>query len=208
MGFRCGWAPPKARALLGYLALHAGEVVSTDRLIGVLWAERPPASAAHALQVYVAGLRGALEPERPPGAEAEVLRTRRPGYLLAVQRNQVDVHRFEVLVEQGRRYAASGRPERAVATFREGRALWRGGVMADLAAAPFVGVAAAHLEELRVAAVEDCLDARVGDGPARGGGGRADRLGPGTSAAGAVARPADGGVASVRAAGRRAPGVP
>ena len=93
-----------------------------------------------------------------------MLRTRRPGYLLAVQRNRVDVHRFEVLVEQGRRYAASGRPERAVATFREGLALWRGGVMADLAAAPFVGVAAAHLEELRVAAVEDCLDAELAMG--------------------------------------------
>ena len=150
--------PPKARALLGYLALHVGEVISNDRLIDVLWAERPPASAAHALQVYVAGLRGVLEPERPPGAEAEVLRTRRPGYLLAVERNRIDVHRFEVLVEQGRRYAGSGRPERAVATLREGLALWRGGVMSDLAAAPFVGVEAVRLEELRVAAV-DCVDA-------------------------------------------------
>ena len=156
--------PPKARALLGYLALHAGEVVSNDRLVDVLWAERPPASAAHALQVYVAGLRGALEPDRPPGAEAEVLRTRRPGYLLAVARNRVDVHRFEVLVGQGRRYAGSGRPERAVATLREGLALWRGGVMSDLAAARFVGVAAAHLEELRVAAVEDCVDAELAMG--------------------------------------------
>ncbi|MDN5932839.1 MAG: AfsR/SARP family transcriptional regulator, partial [Pseudonocardia sp.] len=153
--------PPKARVLLGYLLLHAGEVVSTDRLTDALWGETPPASAGHALQVYVSGLRAVLEPDREPSTEARVLRTRRPGYRLAVDPDRVDAHRFEQLVEQGRREAAAGRADGAAERLSDALALWRGPALADLADEPFAAAEAGRLEELRVAATEDRVDAEL-----------------------------------------------
>ena len=77
----------KQRALLALLALRAGEVVPTDRLVDELWGEEPPKAAVGSLQNFVSELRKMLG--------AEVLVTRSPGYLLAIPRDAVDVHRFE-----------------------------------------------------------------------------------------------------------------
>ena len=92
----------KQRSVLSMLVLQAGNVVSTDALIDGLWGERPPATAAKSLQVYVSRLRKAL------GENAIV--TRPPGYLLDATPEQVDVGRFERLVEEAKREApaASG----------------------------------------------------------------------------------------------------
>ena len=152
--------PPKARALLGYLLLHPGEVVSAERLIDVLWNESPPATAGHAVQVYVAGLREGLEPDRGPGTPACVLRTQRPGYQLAVAREQVDAHRFEALVGQARRWAESGDRLRAAETLRTAAALWRGPALADVAGGSFAA-AVQRLDELRMAAIEERVDAEL-----------------------------------------------
>jgi DNA-binding SARP family transcriptional activator len=57
----------KQRALLAVLLLHAGQVVSADRLIDELWGEDPPQTARSVLQVYVANLRRILEPARTGG---------------------------------------------------------------------------------------------------------------------------------------------
>ena len=48
------------RAVLALLLCAAPEPVSRDQLIAELWGERPPAEAAHAVQVYESGLRKAL----------------------------------------------------------------------------------------------------------------------------------------------------
>jgi DNA-binding SARP family transcriptional activator len=50
----------KQRALLAVLLLHAGEIVSTDRLIDLVWGEDPPRTASHSVQIYVSELRRAL----------------------------------------------------------------------------------------------------------------------------------------------------
>src|SRR3954469_17022117 len=84
---------PRQRALLALLLLHANEVVSTDRLIDKLWAEHPPPTAGKTVQVYVSRLRKALGGERVVG--------RPPGYLLRVDRSELDLARFERLVGQG-----------------------------------------------------------------------------------------------------------
>ena len=84
----------KQRAVLAILLLRAGEVVSSERLITELWGESPPPTAATALQNAISQLRKAL------GAEAVVTRT--PGYVLAVEKEQIDVHRFEGLIESSR----------------------------------------------------------------------------------------------------------
>lgn len=153
--------PPKARVLLGCLLLHANTVVSAEKLVDVLWGEHPPATAAHALQVYVAGLRDVLEPSRRRGAAPEILRTERPGYRLAVEPEQIDAGRFELLVTQAREHEAAARSEQAVTLLRAAEALWRGPALADLVTEPFAAPAIARLEELRVGAVEDRIDAEL-----------------------------------------------
>ena len=96
---------PKHRAVLAILLLHAGEVVSSDRLIDELWGERPPATAAKTLQVYVSNLRKALGDG--------LLVTRGHGYLLQTAPGQVDLDRFEGLVGEGRQALGEGDAQRA-----------------------------------------------------------------------------------------------
>ena len=86
---------PKQRALLVLLLLHANETLSRERLIDQLWGERPPATAPKALQVYVSQLRKLLEPDRP-------LETTATGYMLRLEPGQLDLHRFETLLAEGR----------------------------------------------------------------------------------------------------------
>jgi YVTN family beta-propeller protein len=137
----------KQRSVLSMLVLQAGNVVSTDTLIDGLWGERPPATAAKSLQVYVSRLRKAL------GENAIV--TRPPGYLLDATPEQVDVGRFERLVEEAKREA----PAAAAATFRHALGLWRGSALADLAEEPFARAEIARLDEQRLAALENRIDA-------------------------------------------------
>ncbi len=141
----------KQRALLVILLLHRGEVVSTDRLSDELWGERPPASAAKTVQAYVSNLRRALG--------AGVLATRGHGYVLETARGQLDVDRFEALVDSGRAALREGDAGRASERLREALAWWRGPPLADFAYEPFAQAEAARLEEERLAALEDRIDA-------------------------------------------------
>ncbi|HSC91641.1 MAG TPA: BTAD domain-containing putative transcriptional regulator [Gaiellaceae bacterium] len=145
----------KQRALLAVLALHAGEAVPVDRLVDDLWGERPPARAVGSLHNLVSQLRRLL------GAGAIVTRGR--GYALACAPDDVDAHRFELVVEQARGADPSTRAHR----LREALALWRGPALADLALEPFAAVEAARLDEERTAAREALLEAELelGKGP-------------------------------------------
>jgi DNA-binding SARP family transcriptional activator len=140
---------PKQRALLAVLLLDAGRVVSTDRLIDLLWGERPPPTAATSLQNFVSQLRKVLG--------ADVLVTKPPGYRLDVQPEQLDLERFRRLVESAR---GASPPERA-AKLRDALAVWRGPPLADLAFEEFAHSEIARLEELRLAALEERFDAEL-----------------------------------------------
>jgi DNA-binding SARP family transcriptional activator len=135
------------RALLALLLLRANEVVATDTLIDRLWGERPPATAAKVLQVQVWRLRKAL------GGDA--LATRSPGYVLRVGAGDFDLARFEHLVGEARGAA----PAVAAAKLREALALWRGTALADLAHEEFAAAEVGRLEELRVVALEERVEA-------------------------------------------------
>lgn len=156
--------PPKARALLGYLVLHRDETVSVARLLEVLWADGPPVSARHALQIYVAVLRQALEPDRAPGQPATVLVTQPPGYRLVAGRDHIDLTRFAQLAAEGRRWLATGHPDEAAASLRTALELWHGEPLADLTDLPFAAAAAQRLAEERLAALEDRIDADLAAG--------------------------------------------
>ena len=141
-------AGSRQRALLASLLLHAGEVVSSDRLIDEVWEEEPPEAGATALRVRISQLRRAL------GPAGELLVTRPPGYAVYLAPEQLDLQRFERLAEAGERALAGDDPETAAETLREALALWRGSPLADFAYAPFAQAAIARLEDLRLAATE------------------------------------------------------
>jgi len=147
----------KQRAVLALLLLDAGRVVSTDRLIEELWPERPPGRPQTAIQGYVSELRKLLE--RKPGAPFQVLTTEGPGYRLRLEPEQLDLHRFERSFEQGQRALATGRAEVAARMLREALSLWRGPVLADFAYEAWAQAAIGRLEELRLACLEERLEA-------------------------------------------------
>jgi DNA-binding SARP family transcriptional activator len=148
----------KQRTLLAILLVHANEVVATDRLIEELWPE-PPRTAANALQVNIGKLRKALDPGRSPGSPGELLITRAPGYILRVEPDELDADRFERLLSDGRSAREADDPETVAATLRRALDLWRGPALVDFAYDPFAQAEIARLEELRLDAVEERIEA-------------------------------------------------
>src|SRR5262249_33426947 len=146
---------------LAILLLHANEPVSADELIDGLWGERPPQSASNALRVHVSRLRKALEggSEQSGVPSNGPLSTQPHGYVLHVERGELDVDRFGELAEQGRKALAESEPARASRLLRSALALWRGPPLADFRYEPFAQAAIARLEERRVAANEERIDA-------------------------------------------------
>ena len=136
----------KPRALLAVLLLHPNEVVPTDRLIDELWGEDSPERAAAALRVNVSRLRKSLS--------QDVLTTRSPGYALRVEPDELDLNRFERLVDEGRSLLARGLTADASDRLRDALSLWRGPPLADFAYESFARTAIARLDEIRLAAVE------------------------------------------------------
>ncbi|MEU1749458.1 BTAD domain-containing putative transcriptional regulator [Micromonospora arida] len=144
---------PRLRALLALLLLDAGRVVSAERLIDGLYGEQPPRSAANALQSQVSRLRQALPAEHDP------VEFHPAGYRLAVDPDDVDAYRFERLAEAGRRALVDGDWHRAATVLREALELWRGPALADAIGAAGAPAHAARLDELRLAAIEDRIEA-------------------------------------------------
>ena len=151
-------AGAKPKAVLAILLLHAGEIVSGDRLAEELWS-RPPTRARAALQVYVAQLRKLFDPERSRGEEGSVLLTRSPGYMLEIGPDQLDSQRFERLLGEGSAARAGGDAATAGALLREALSLWRGPALADFVYEPFAQAEIARLEESRLTALEERIEA-------------------------------------------------
>jgi len=150
---------PKQRALLAMLLVNANRVVPTDRLVEDLWPGDLPADPAAALQVQVSRLRQVLA---GCGCDAQaVLESRKPGYVLHVADEELDVARFERLADEGRRAVAAGSATEGANRLAGALALWRGPLLADFAGEPFTRAPAARLEELRVAAAEHWVDAEL-----------------------------------------------
>jgi DNA-binding SARP family transcriptional activator len=151
----------KQRALLAVLLLHAGQVVSANRLIDELWGEDPPETVRSVLQVYVANLRKALEPARSKRAASSLLRTQPPGYLLDLDPEELDLARFERLAGEGRAALAAGDPARAAWLLHEAQGLWRGSALLDVTLAASGQGEVVRLEERRLAVLEDRIEAEL-----------------------------------------------
>jgi predicted ATPase/DNA-binding SARP family transcriptional activator/Tfp pilus assembly protein PilF len=147
----------RQRALLGILLLNANRVVSADRLLDELWGGEVPKSGLKALQVRMSQLRRRLEAE---GA-ADSISTEPPGYIVRLDPEQLDLLRFERLLDEGRRALAAGEAAEAGQVLREALALWRGQPLADLQLEPFAQHAASRLEELHVETQEARIEAEL-----------------------------------------------
>jgi DNA-binding SARP family transcriptional activator/ABC-type transport system substrate-binding protein len=137
----------RQRKLLAILALRANEFVGSERLIEELWGEQPPETAAKALQGYISQLRKTLG--------HEMVLTRPGGYVLQIAPGELDVDRFEQLVDE----AHDAEPREAAEKLREALALWRGPALADFAYDDFARTEIARLEERRLAVLEQRIEA-------------------------------------------------
>ncbi len=148
-------AGARLRALLIMLALHPGQLVTASQLIDGLWPQEMPAGAGNALQALVSRLRRAL-PEA-------VIESRPSGYQLKIDPRSTDIVRFEDLVAAGRAQLRDD-PAAAGQTLRQALALWRGPALADVADTDFGQAAIARLDEVRLTAIEQRVDADLRTG--------------------------------------------
>ena len=149
---------PKQRALLALLLLSANRVVSRERLIEELFVEQSLTSADHALRNQVSRLRKVLSPAA--GGEPRLV-ARAPGYLLRIEPGELDLERFERLVAAGRESFATGDTAAAAEALCAALALWEGRPLADLELEPFARVEIDRLDELRLGAIEQRIDAEL-----------------------------------------------
>ena len=144
----------KQRRLLAALALADGRAWSTDELVEAVWAGSPPASARKLLQVYVSQLRRLL----PDGL---AIVTRSSGYQLDLGTGSLDAVRFELLLDDAAVARREGNPALALSLADQALALWRGPAYADVAYDEFARGEAERLEERRLDAVEERLEAQL-----------------------------------------------
>ncbi|GAB7044160.1 MULTISPECIES: AfsR/SARP family transcriptional regulator [Catenuloplanes] len=142
----------RQRAILAALLLRAGRIVAVGTLVDLLWGDRPPPTAVVTARNYVSRLRKAVP----------AVRTAAGGYRLDVPPGTLDLDRFERLTADAR----SQSPAAAVPLLDEALALWHGPPLADLGALPIHAIEAPRLDELRLAAIGDRLDALLRTGEA------------------------------------------
>jgi DNA-binding SARP family transcriptional activator/class 3 adenylate cyclase len=148
---------PKQQTLLAVLLVHRGAPVSVDRLVDDIYAGSPPATAAKSLQVHISRLRKTL-------GDGSRLQTSAGGYSFSPKPGELDLERFEELADRGRRTLAAGDATTASAELAGALALWRGAPLPEFRYADFAQAEIARLEELRLAALEDRIDADLAAG--------------------------------------------
>jgi DNA-binding SARP family transcriptional activator/tetratricopeptide (TPR) repeat protein len=151
----------KRATVMAALLVNGNQVVPADRLITWLWGEDPGEAAAATLRAHIWRLRGALA---IPGRHADLLLTRSGGYELQFPPDALDAHRFTQLARAGRASLRSD-PTSAASTLREALSLWRGRALEGFADQPFARAESLRLEDERLSAIEDLMEAELALGP-------------------------------------------
>ena len=149
----------KQRAVLAILLLNANRVVPIERLADDIYGDALPASALTQIQAQISQLRKLLDPHRAVGAPGSLIETRPPGYLIRLAAEQLDLRRFERWAAEAAEASSRGDLGTASTRYREALDLWRGPALAEFASDGFAQAAIARLEDLRLAAFEDRVDA-------------------------------------------------
>jgi WD40 repeat protein/DNA-binding SARP family transcriptional activator/class 3 adenylate cyclase/ABC-type cobalamin/Fe3+-siderophores transport system ATPase subunit len=145
----------RQRLVLAGLVANANAVVSTDRLIDIVWGDEPPTTALSTTQKYVHRLRTLV---------GNRLVTRAPGYLLRIDTGETDASRFESLLAAATRLTTAGELRDAIATFDEALGLWRGPAWAEFGDLDFARVDVARLDGLRATAIDDRMEVALAAG--------------------------------------------
>jgi DNA-binding SARP family transcriptional activator len=143
---------PKQRATLALLLLAPNRVVSVGQLADALYSGSPPVTAVTQVQRQVSELRKAF------GSTAAI-ETRSPGYAIRLSSDQLDLSRFERLMEEANLARVEGDRRAEAKLLREALAVWRGPPLADLAYESFAQSSIERLEEIRLVALERRFDA-------------------------------------------------
>jgi len=146
----------KLRTVLAMLVLHAGHPVSVDQLADALWGDDAPDGAGNALQAHMSKLRRLLEPG--------MLQAFDGAYELVVAPSAIDANEFIRLSALGREDLRAGRTADAVSTLRAALALWRGPALAELDTLVDAIAERTHLDEQRLLAAEDLVEAELIEG--------------------------------------------
>src|SRR5499427_1286440 len=144
----------RRKAVLAILALHGGEIVSTDYLADAVWGDAAPPTAVNTLQSHMSYLRGVL------GAKTAIL-ARPPGYVLGLPGEGTDVQVAERLLREG---TQSADPAGAVRLLQDALALWRGRALADVADLAWLSGQAERLDLLRMRIRQALSEARLAAG--------------------------------------------
>ncbi|MEV0184356.1 AfsR/SARP family transcriptional regulator [Streptomyces sp. NPDC050625] len=156
---------PKPRQVLALLALDADQVVHVDTLSEELWGAKPPRSARPTLQTYILQLRELITVALESGDAEEgrsakdVLLTVPGGYLLKSDGGTSDVREFERLAGMGYRAMDAEDYPGAAQRLREALELWTGPALADVHAGTHLETQVKRLEESRLCALDQRIDA-------------------------------------------------
>ncbi|WP_078888044.1 BTAD domain-containing putative transcriptional regulator [Streptomyces sp. NRRL S-118] len=151
--------PPRRRALLALLAVRLGNVVPAQQLLEELWGDRLPDRALPSLHSYISHLRRALSPRPDPGDRTRLIHRVAAGYVLDLTKDEVDVHRFENAVAEGRRLHRDHRHAEARDLLRTALDMWRGTPYEELVDYPVLAEESERLARVRLSAVETWADA-------------------------------------------------
>ena len=145
---------PRQRVVLANLIVRANQVVPLDTVVDLVWGEDPPESARNVVQTYVSRLRKILGADRLEG--------RAPGYILHLEPSDLDAWRFEQFLHEAR--SVDGQADRAAPLLREALGLWRGSAYADLSGEGSLAGEIARLDDLRLQALEERIEADIACG--------------------------------------------
>jgi DNA-binding SARP family transcriptional activator len=151
---------PKINKILALLLLRANQIVAVDTLVDELWEENPPRHAISTVRTHIYHLRLLMTRHLGvPGDDLVV--TQPPGYLLVVDRQQIDAVRFTALAHDGRRLLGQGRSIEALTTARAGLRLWRGAALANVPTGRVLGGHVQRLDELRIQTLSVRIEAKM-----------------------------------------------
>ncbi|SBT53103.1 AfsR/SARP family transcriptional regulator [Micromonospora auratinigra] len=155
------------RAVLAALLLAGGQRLTSNRLSQALWAA-PPRSAASNLRTYLARVRAALRAVSPGLAGRLVTVPDGGGYLLTLAPGELDARVFGDLARRGQAHLLAGEHAVAAALLHDALALWRGPAGQDIAVTGTLRQQLTDLDEQRVIATEDYVEARLALGATSG----------------------------------------
>lgn len=146
----CELGGPRQKMVLAALLANGNRVVSRDALIDAVWSSDPPTAAKASLHSYVSNLRKELGEDQ--------ISSEGGGYRIVVDHDSLDARLFESMVDQARSRLPDD-PAASLSAFRDALALWYGSPYGDLGWEPALRIEAIRLEELRLVAVEDWIEA-------------------------------------------------